>query len=249
MSLTTISYDPPALINGDFQATVTDTNDPTTTSPTAIGSASIADLSGDGATLSPDALMAYCQSRLHSIDDQVQSTFAAQQSRNGETAALQQVIATFDTYSAGVSSGDAQGATKCAAMESSLYSLIVQIKASDRGCPELGTLEQTYNDLLYTGTGPQDATATTPALQYVDESTYPPKQNGPKGDNVISATEVQGFVTSLQGCASDLNSGSELQMIQLQSLMSERQTAVELTTNLVQSLGDQSEKVAENIGH
>jgi hypothetical protein len=247
MSLTTISYDPPALINGDFQATATDAN--ATTSSTVSDSASIADLSGGAATLSPEALMAYCQSRLDSIDGQVQSTFKNQQARNGEASGLQQVIATLDTYSSGVSSGDAQGATKCAAMESSLYGLIQQIKASDPGCPELGKLEQTYNDLLYTGTGPQAATATTPALQYVDEGIYPPNQNGPKGDNVISATEVQGFVQSLQGCASDLNSGSELQMIQLQSLMSERQTAVELTTNLVQSLGDQSQKIAENIGH
>ena len=35
-------------------------------------------------------------------------------------------------------------------------------------------------------------------------------------------------------------------MVQLQSLMSQRQTAISLTTNLVQSLGDQEEKIAEN---
>ena len=60
---------------------------------------------------------------------------------------------------------------------------------------------------------------------------------------------MQSFIDRLQGCASDLNSNSELQMIQLQSLMSERQTAIELTTNLVQSLGNQAEKIAQNVGH
>ena len=38
-------------------------------------------------------------------------------------------------------------------------------------------------------------------------------------------------------------------MVQIQSLMSQRQTAVSLTTNLVQSLGDQENKIADNIGH
>jgi len=215
-----------------------------------IGGASIADRGGDdAANLSPDALMAYCQSRLDSIDGQIDRTFNEQEVSNRESSALQQVIATFQTYSAGVTSGDSQGASKCAAMETALSGLIQQITASDPGCPELGKLKQTYNDLLYTGTGPQAATATTPALQYIDESSYPPNQNGPQGDNVIGANEMQGFIQSLQGCASDLNSGSALQMIQLQSLMSERQTAVELTTNLVQSLGDQAQKIAENLGH
>lgn len=220
----------------------------TSISPLTTGGPSTLDPYGAGAaTLSPDALMAYCQSRLDSIDGQVRSTFHDQEVRNGEISALQQVIAQFQTYSGGVNTGDSQGSSKCADMENALNGLILQLRASDPGCPELGKLEQTFNDLLYTGTGPQ--TAATPALQYWDESTYPPNKNGPVGDNIIGATEVQSVVQSLQGCASDLNSGSELQMIRLQSLMSERQTAVELTTNLVQSLGDQSQKIAENIGH
>jgi hypothetical protein len=242
-------YNEPVTETSDFPVTVDTGDDLVTASPVTIDGPSIADLSGDAAGLSPESLMAYCQARLDSIDGQIQGTFNEQEVNNGVASALQQVIATFQQYSAGVNSGDSQGATKCTAMETSLSNLIQQIQASDPSYPDLGKLEQTYNDLLYTGTGPQAATATTPALQYIDQATYPPTQNGPLGDNVISTNEVQGFVQSLQGCASDLNSGSELQMIQRQSLMSERQTAVELTTNLVQSLGDQSEKIAENIGH
>ena len=52
-----------------------------------------------------------------------------------------------------------------------------------------------------------------------------------------------------QGVSSSVNSSSELEMIQLQSFMSQRQTAIQLTTNLVQSLGDQLNKIADNIGH
>jgi len=31
--------------------------------------------------------------------------------------------------------------------------------------------------------------------------------------------------------------------------MSQRQTAIELTTNMMQSLDDQADKIAQNIGH
>ncbi len=235
MSLISYTSDPGANASTDFSVSVE--------------GPSLAELTDAGSpSLTPDALMAYCQARLDSIDGQVEGTFNEQEVRNGEASAVQQVIAKFQTYSAGVNSGDSQGASKCTTMELSLSNLIQQIQASDPGFPDLGKLEHTYNDLLYSGTGPQDATSTTPALQYLDPSTYPPNKNGTP-DNILSSDEMQSAIQSLQGVASDLNSGAELQMIQLQSLMSERQTAVELTTNLVQSLGDQSEKVAENIGH
>ncbi|HEY8041388.1 MAG TPA: hypothetical protein VIF15_16395, partial [Polyangiaceae bacterium] len=68
--------------------------------------------------------------------------------------------------------------------------------------------------------------------------------------NVVDgATDVKGWIQELSDVQSTINQGSELQMIKLQSLMSQRQTAIQLTTNLVQSLGDQLNKIAENIGH
>jgi hypothetical protein len=197
----------------------------------------------EAANLSPEALMAYCQSRLDSIDGQVRSTFAMQEVRNSETAAVQQVLATLQKYSSGVPAGDSSGVSKCQDMEKALYALITQLKSSRAPCADLGKLEQAYNDLLYTGSGPSKD------LPYVDEDTYPPNKLGPQGDAVIDSQEMSGFIGTLQGCVNDLNSGSELQMIQLQSLMSQRQTALSLTTNLVQSLDDTLQKVAENIGH
>lgn len=193
---------------------------------------------GSSILLTPDDLMSYCQARLHSIDDQVNGVFGQQQLRNSESSALQGVVQTFQEFTDGVTSD----ATSCTKMETALHDLIEHIKATDRGCPELPKLEQTYNDLLYSGT---DATTDLP---YEDKGLYPPKHTDPPGDSTLGSTEMQSFISNLQGCASDMNSGSELQMIQLQSLMSQRQTAIQLTTNLVQSLGDQGQKIAENIG-
>jgi hypothetical protein len=243
-----IPFDPPAHTSVSFPVTESDISG--AFYPVTTDGPSLADLtSAEMTSLTPDSLLAYCQARLDSINGQVTGLFNEQEVQNGEASALQPVIAAFQTNAGGVNSGDSQGASKCTTMEVALGGLIQQIKDSDPGFADLGKLEQTYNDILYSGTGPQPANGTTPALQYFDPSIYPPNQNGPKSDNILSSDEVQAAIQSLQGCASDLNSGSELQMIQLQSLMSQQSTAVELTTNLVQSLGDESEKVAENIGH
>lgn len=197
----------------------------------------------DASNLSPEALMAYCQSRLDSIDGQMKTNFAQQEARNAQTAAIQQVLGNFQSNAGGVGKGDSAGPTKCADMEKSLYALVQQLKASGAPSSEVGKLTQMYNDLVYTGTGPTNDTP------YVDSDIYPPHKMDPPGDNCVDSQEMDSFISTLQGCVSDLNSGSELQMIQLQSLMSERQTAVSLTTNLVQSLGDQAQKIADNIGH
>jgi hypothetical protein len=188
--------------------------------------------------LTPDALLQYCQSRLESVDAQLQGVLQGQQVRNSEISAIQQVLQKFNSATDGVN----DDSTTCTSMEKSLYDLVGRLESADPGCPELPKLKQIYNNLLYSGTGP------TTDLPYVDESLYPPDQQGPRGDNTLSTGEIQGYVSGLQACASDLNSGSELEMIQVQSLMSQRQTAIQLTTNLVQSLGDQAQKIVENVG-
>lgn len=46
----------------------------------------------------------------------------------------------------------------------------------------------------------------------------------------------------------DLNSGTQMDMINLQSLMSDRQTAVQLSTNLIQALSHSADAIAHNMG-
>ncbi|CAN5677648.1 hypothetical protein BH09MYX1_BH09MYX1_61130 [soil metagenome] len=70
------------------------------------------------------------------------------------------------------------------------------------------------------------------------------------GDDGLTAEQYKSygsdFVASTQ---KDVNAGTELSMINLQSLMSQRQSSVQLVTNMVQALGDQMNKIAANIGH
>lgn len=76
----------------------------------------------------------------------------------------------------------------------------------------------------------------------IDRNTFFNKQEAPKND-------VQACLSSTKSMQSQLNSDSEIDMIRMQSLMSQRQTAIQLTTNIIQSLNDQANKIVANIGH
>jgi hypothetical protein len=113
--------------------------------------------------------------------------------------------------------------------------------------------------MLWSGSGPltvdpsgasnSAAGTSSSSLDYIDKSTYPPNQVGNEGDWNYGDAEAQGFISSVKGVQDDMNSASELGMISIQSYMSQRETAVQLTTNLMQSIDDQAQKIAENIGH
>jgi hypothetical protein len=206
-----------------------------------------------GAGLSPDALIAYCQSRLDSIDDQMTDSFNEQQ-KSAET------ISQIDTVMAQIKQYDGSTVTDpdtCRLLESNFEGLILSLRKSDPGCPALPALTTAYNSMVYSGTGgaaflqAQHPSAPPDPMEpdFIDKTTYPPDSSTTQGDNKLGDTELQGYAQTLTDAAGNLNSDSELQMVQLQSLMSQRQTAISLTTNLVQSLGDQENKIADNIGH
>ncbi len=198
----------------------------------------------DAANLSPDALMAYCQSRLDSIDGQMRASFAEQQTNASSISQIDGVIADLQTYDG----SDQNDPTVCKNLEAKFQALILSLRASDPSCPALPELTTAYNSMVWSGDGGAGHTK-FPGPDFIDEGTYPPDQSGPQGDNILTTTELQGYAQTLTNAAGNLNSNSELEMVHLQSLMSQRQTAISLTTNLVQSLGDQENKIADNIGH
>ena len=51
----------------------------------------------------------------------------------------------------------------------------------------------------------------------------------------------------LPGANAALNSDSELQMIQLQSTMSQRQNAIQMTTNMLNAMNQSQKNIAKNI--
>lgn len=199
------------------------------------------DPSADGSVyLTADVLLAYCQSRLQSIDSQARETFQGQQNLNKEQALIGDAQQQLQSLSQGTKSKD-----DCVKIEQKLEDIIKQIQAVDPHSPVIAKLEQLHDNIMGTGSGPYTDSAGNPH-GYMTPGGPTTRQDE---DSDISDYEMKGFIDDLQGVGSDLNSCAELQMIQLQSLMSQRQTAIQLTTNIVQSLGDQLNKVADNIGH
>jgi hypothetical protein len=182
-----------------------------------------------GTTLTPDSLMAYCQARLDSIDGQAETLMKQQNDNAAIVSQIQNVANEFKTFStadqrdpttpSGTTASGAQPTGNIAKMQHDLQSLIDNVTAVDPNSSALTSLQSTMDQLNSTAT-----------------------------DNLVTTTEIEGFSQNITDSANSLNSESEMQMVQLQSLMSQRQTAISLTTNLVQSLGDQENKIADNIG-
>ena len=67
-------------------------------------------------------------------------------------------------------------------------------------------------------------------------------------NNGLSTEEMKSQIDAVGRVQADVNREGELEMIQLQSLMSQRQQALQMCTNMVQSLGQSASAIAQNVG-
>jgi hypothetical protein len=68
------------------------------------------------------------------------------------------------------------------------------------------------------------------------------------GNENCSPEELKATMNYLDGVGKDADSSGQLDMIRLQSIMSARQTAIQLATNLVSALGESTKSIVSNIG-
>lgn len=179
-----------------------------------------ADSTAGCAYLTPDSLMLYCQSRLQGIDSQVNEAFAKQQESNTAQSILGKLAASPAFAVPGDKIASGNDAdARVQAIKDAIDGALANLDPNSAAYKALSDYEANSIDKINTS---QDIS--------VDQ---------------FNSTVVGGL-SSIQ---KDLNSSSELSMIGLQSLMSQRQQAIQVCTNLVQALGDQCQKIAENVGH
>jgi hypothetical protein len=210
-----------------YEANAANAPDPqgSTTSATgsATGATANADATNQPALLTPDALMAYCETRLSNLDAQMQTIFQQQQTSNKFITDVDNAVDLFNQYSNGINSGGSS----------------TTVSATD-----FGNLTTTLMNLEKEAPpGSSAAAAFQSAITTLNQG-----PNGSGTDTKVSATDITNIVTGLTGVVNDANSSSQLNMITLQSLMSEQQAAVQMTTNLVQTLGQQQNAIASNVG-
>jgi hypothetical protein len=64
----------------------------------------------------------------------------------------------------------------------------------------------------------------------------------------VDSDEMNGFMSTVQSMQQSINQDGELEMLQMQSMMSQRQQALQLCTNMIQSLGQSSQAICSNVG-
>ena len=170
-------------------------------------------------SLSPDALMAYCQSRLNSLDTQMSTIFQSQETNSATTSSLNAIDNAYDQLPAPNSKTPPMVAV-----------------TSDQAT----TINEAYKQAIsQAGQNSQLGESLTK-----DQTAF----NSNLKNGEISSDNISSYTQNLKNDTSTLNSDSEMTMINLQSLMSQRETAVQLTTNLLQSLDNQDSDIAKNIG-
>lgn len=259
-----------------------------------VGSSSVAQMGvASTGNLTPDALMVYMQTRLSSLDAQIDEVFEKQQHSEklrGLGGELQTTLASAKFNEDGSADLTDPATQKVVSDLSATLSKIEQIdprfadslrrKMQEPG----GILEGTKKHQLTANSAAQAAPLPS-SFNYDDvrqgnnNSTNPMETKS--SDNQVglgSGSSTNGVATNhlgasgassappaarapangfgeqshdsakklIENAMKDLESGAQMDMIKLQSIMSARQTAVQLSTNLIASLGESTKGIASN---
>jgi hypothetical protein len=196
----------------------------------------------NGTYLTMDALLTYCESRMRGIDAQVQEQFLKQKQGNEASAALQNLMGSINACTAG---GIQPGGRSAHDLIRAYQAAIMAV--SD---PALKQRLVAERDAFIKAVGKNGGAELRSEMLQGGDFWHKPLADNADGQMVVSMSgdTVKKFADNLKGLQTEVNQGSELGMITLQSLMSQRQMAIQLTTNLVQSLGEMTNKIAANIG-
>jgi hypothetical protein len=204
--------------------------------------------------------MAYCSTRLSNLDSQMQQIFNQQTQSAATINDLNNISSQLNDLPA-ASTGNPPTITVTAAQ----YAQIQQAynSAISDLSPTGGAAQGMYAAGAATSLGQELVTdsssftkGATPVLSMSDLGLSPgggksgatPAVNANSSETfTIPASVVTNITQNLKTYTSSLNSDAEMQMINLQSLMSSRQTAVELSTNLMQAMSTTDESIVSNL--
>ena len=192
--------------------------------------------------LSPDALMVYLSTRLNGLDDQINTIFNTQQQQQKVQSALAKIQTELDRLD---DKSDPNTLLTMPDLADPNASATADPNAPSAATQTPGTSEvekNINNDIAEIAQ--IDPNLAQQMSQKLNEKGFVLfVQDGKYLSNEVTATKDY-----IQGLSKDIESRSQMNMIQLQSLMSSRQTAVQLSTNLISALGESSKAIAANIG-
>jgi hypothetical protein len=228
-----------------------------------IGSASDGAVAGGDATsFSPDTLLAYCQSRLGDLDSQINQTANQQQVGIQERAAIQTALTQMSQFNPGGPTNP-QNMTACvAAVNTALASFPADDPARAQLQSALQQMETTYN---YQPPGPTADREAALGELLDEQSSAPPAAYDSYTARIDSAQDLiangsfsapsdnasdhwTATTTAFSNVSSDIQDQSEMNFLQLQDLVSQRQQAVELSTGMMNKVDQTLEDQAKAVG-
>jgi len=172
--------------------------------------------------LTPESMMVYLSARLGSVDAQIQEHFDSQQKSEDIKKAFDEIKRLLNTLDLNEKDKD----TSLKGREATLQEIADAIDQVALVDPDLAAEIKT--DLSADGHILHLSGAGHTNMEYTTE-------------------EVEKSKDYLDNILGQLESAAQMNMIQLQSLMSARQTAISLATNLLAKLDESTKKVVDNI--
>lgn len=189
-------------------------------------------------SLSADALMTYCQTQLGNIDSEVKTYFDQQQKMLAQKQVLSDLKNALSKYAP----------PKTEAQWDEVTSAYQKANNALHEIDPSGQITQQVQDLYFSLQPKIDAAATVKK----DELKGPLNPWGIDYSSIAWATVASkewwtGHVGDVGSVVDAVSGNAELNMIQLQSMMSKRQTAVQLTTNMLAKYDQTIASIINNV--
>jgi hypothetical protein len=190
----------------------------------------------DGAfALTPESLLYYCASRLGSIDAQIGKYYDDQKKMNAASKELGDIQAVL-------SRATSQAGGQTPEFDAKIH--------ADEGNELLAIYRQTENPTVKEAAAQAFHLRTGLNVHEVEGQVTAAEVKGAADLGFIAPQDTAqwtGNIEKVKSAAQSLSKSAELNMIQLQSLVSQRQLAVQLTTQLMQSVHESLKQVAGNL--
>lgn len=205
-------------------------------------------LTAMGVALTPDTLLQYCAMQLGAIDKQIAEKMTKQREGRSAQAAMGELQRALSKYQqGGLDAANANGRAEC---------LAAYKKAYDAAPPEMKEKLQQQFDEFYKTTVAQDGmTGKAPDLATVTDQQLTSFANTVGGRNeagyLVNGAddqEMKRFSDNVGSLSSELGNGAELEMISLQALISQRQMAVQMATNMMSKVNETLQSQVAAIG-
>lgn len=198
-----------------------------------------------GGQLTPEGMMLYCASQMRFLDEGIAQHMAKQQQAHSIAGLLNDLKTELGKSSMDGNDANAKGRVLDAfdaafkalppgdtAMRDKLNDAFHEF-VTDAYCHDDHALGNSYN-LGYMGPDQRAALNEQASLNLEG--------------NRVSGDDLKRYSTAIDALSTDLGKGAELDMINLQSLVSQRQMAVQLTTQIISKINDGYMAIAGQIG-